>query len=83
MAVGGSTGSERSEDILVALKSASELTVKDEDGHDIEFGSLFKDTKTIIIFVRVRLRYTINTLVWCNRFFCKRSAFQCMVYYYM
>ena len=47
------TGSQRSEDILVALKSASELAVIDEDGHRVDFGSLFKDTKAIIIFVRV------------------------------
>ena len=41
------------QDTLAALKSVSKLTVTDEYGQVVEFGSLFKDTKAIIIFVRV------------------------------
>ena len=53
MAVGSATGSKRPEDVLAALESASKQTVTDENGQNIEFGSLFKSNKAIVIFVRV------------------------------
>lgn len=53
MAAGGVTDSKRFGDTLVALESTNMQKVTDENGHDVEFGSLFKDTKAIIIFVRV------------------------------
>ena len=55
MAVGRVAGAKRSEDTLAALESAKKLTVMDEDGQQVDFGSLFKDNKTIVIFVRVSL----------------------------
>ena len=56
MAAGEVTGAKRSEDTtLVALESASKLRVTDENGQNIEFGSLFKSDKVIVIFVRVGL----------------------------
>lgn len=54
MAAGGVTDSKLSGDTLVALESVRKRTVTDEYGGVVEFGSLFKDTKAIIIFVRVR-----------------------------
>jgi len=53
MAEGNVTGSRHLEDTSAALESASRLTVTDENGQSIEFGSTFKDTKAIVIFVRV------------------------------
>ena len=35
------------------LKSADKLTVVNENGENIEFGSLYQDTKAMIIFIRV------------------------------
>ena len=51
------TGEEKSPEdtTLAALESASKLTVTDENGQVIEFGSLFKNDKVIVIFVRVSL----------------------------
>ena len=40
-------------DTLVSLQSVKKMRVTDEDGTGVEFGSLFKDTKAIVIFVRV------------------------------
>lgn len=55
MAAGGDfeTDSKLLGDTLVALESVNKLTVTDENGQAIEFGSLFKDTKAIVFFVRV------------------------------
>ena len=57
MAAGGDyeTDSKRLGDTLVALESVNKLTVTDENGHTVEFGSLFKDTKAIVFFVRVSI----------------------------
>ena len=53
MATGEGKSSE--DTTLAALESASKLTVTDENGQIIEFGSLFKNDKVIAIFVRVSL----------------------------
>ena len=62
MAARDATGLKRSEDILVALESAGGYKVTDEDGHDVEFGSLFQTNKAIIIFVRVGLHHNVCTI---------------------
>ena len=61
MAAGCDTEPKLLGDTLVALESARKLTVTDENGHVVDFGSFFKDTKAIIIFIRVSLSMALAT----------------------
>lgn len=38
-----------------------ELEVQDEDGYKIKFGDLYKDKKTIVIFIRVSFQRFVYT----------------------
>ena len=39
--------------------SVADLTLRDEEGAAVRFGDLYKDQRTLVIFVRVRLGCTV------------------------
>jgi hypothetical protein len=50
------------------LYEASLLSVRDENGHKIKFGSLFEDKKTIVCFIR-HFWYVPLTSLGCTLFY--------------